>query len=80
LAVEVISRSTAKVDRELKFAEYAEAGITEYWLVDTAKKTIEIFVLDQGHYKLLGKCGTGEVVQSKVLAGFQVAVDSLMTD
>jgi len=77
LIVEVISRSTAKVDKEIKFREYAQAGVTEYWLVDPFRQTIEVFVLDQGAYKLLGKWGTGEVAYSKVLAGFQVAVDGV---
>ena len=80
LVIEILSESTATEDRTSKFIEYEKAGITEYWLVDTAKKTIEVFVLDQGSYKLLGKWGAGEVVQSKVLAGLQVAVDGLMTD
>jgi Uma2 family endonuclease len=34
LAVEILSDGTRKVDRILKFAEYAEAGIPQYWIVD----------------------------------------------
>ena len=80
LVIEILSESTATEDRTSKFIEYEKAGITEYWLLDIASKTIEVFVLDQASYKLLGKWGTGEVIQSKVLAGLQVAVDSVMTD
>ena len=34
LAVEILSDGTRKVDRILKFAEYAEARIGGYWIVD----------------------------------------------
>jgi Uma2 family endonuclease len=34
LAVEILSPGTRRTDRVLKAAEYAEAGILHYWLVD----------------------------------------------
>ncbi len=34
LAIEVLSDGTRRVDRVMKFAEYAEAGIERYWIVD----------------------------------------------
>ncbi len=39
--VEVISRSTEKIDRGVKFEDYALHGIKEYWIVDPKHKTIE---------------------------------------
>jgi len=77
LVMEILSESTEKQDRTEKFYEYGKAGVLEYWIVDPSAQTIEVFVLDQGAYKLLGKWGTGEVAYSKVLAGFQVAVDGV---
>ena len=77
LVMEILSESTEGQDRTVKFCEYREAGVPEYWIVDPSTKAIEIFVLDQEAYKLLGKWGTGEVAHSKVLAGFQVAVDDV---
>ena len=59
----------------MKFYEYRVAGVPEYWIVDPSRKAIEVFVLDQEKYRLLGKWGTGEVAHSKVLVGFQAAVD-----
>ena len=77
LVMEILSESTEKQDRTEKFYEYGKAGVLEYWIVDPSAQTIEVFVLDQGAYKLLGKWGTDEVAYSKVLAGFQVAVDGV---
>jgi Uma2 family endonuclease len=77
LVMEILSESTEGQDRTVKFCEYREAGVPEYWIVDPSRKAIEVFVLDQGAYKLLGKWGAGEVAHSRVLVGFQVAVDDV---
>lgn len=43
LAVEVISPSTARVDRGRKRALYQETGVREYWVVDIAQRHIEVW-------------------------------------
>lgn len=45
LVVEVLSPSTARRDRNEKLKLYAEAGVSEYWLVDTDARHIEFLVL-----------------------------------
>jgi hypothetical protein len=45
--------------------------------VDPFQQTIEVFTLENGVYVSFGKWGTGEIARSKVIAGFQVAVDSV---
>jgi len=52
----------------------------EYWIVDYNARTIEVFVLEGSTYALLGKFGLGEVVRSKVLAGFEVVVDEVFAE
>ena len=78
LVIEVISRSTAQTDRSEKFVEYAQAGVSEYWLVDTAKQTIEVFTLERGAYVLLGRWGPAEIAHSGLLTGFEVAVEAIV--
>ena len=39
LAIEVLSDGTRRVDRVLKFSEYADAGIPQYWIVDLGSPT-----------------------------------------
>lgn len=34
VAVEIVSPGSGRVDRVTKFAEYADAGIEHYWIVD----------------------------------------------
>lgn len=80
LVVEVISASTRRTDRIEKFVEYARAGIGEYWLVDPEAQSIEVFVLEHDAYTLLVKAVSGEKVHSKLLDGFEVAVDEVFAD
>jgi len=63
-----------------KFEEYARAGILEYWLVDPRGCTIEVYVLREEVYHLLGKWGLGEVAHSEVLTGFDVPVAAVVTE
>ena len=41
LVVEILSPSTKRVDRGRKRALYQEEGVDEYWIVDTAARTVE---------------------------------------
>lgn len=58
LVVEVLSPSTARIDRMLKFSRYAEGGIGQYWMVDPAGPSIQVYDLVDGRYELLVE-GTG---------------------
>ncbi|MFC5948785.1 Uma2 family endonuclease [Pseudonocardia lutea] len=56
LAVEILSDGTRRVDRVLKFSEYADAGIPQYWVVDLANPTVlTAYVLVDGDYDLAGE-------------------------
>jgi len=78
LVVEILSEGTTKEDRINKFFEYLRAGVLEYWIVDPFKQSIEIYVLENGVYELLGKWGVGEIAKSKLLDGFEVSIDEVM--
>jgi Uma2 family endonuclease len=67
LVVEVISTSSATYDRLVKYSAYEQAGVPEYWLVNLSKQTIEVFVLEEGHYRSLGAFYGEQIVQSRLL-------------
>lgn len=46
VAVEVLSPSTAAIDRGRKMRMFARYGVPEYWIVDPLRRRIEIHVLD----------------------------------
>jgi len=54
LVVEVLSRSTAARDRNQKKAAYEKHGVKEYWLVNPADKSIEVFHLIDGEFQPAG--------------------------
>ena len=46
LVIEVISPSNSFVDRNTKRKKYLDLGVTEYWIVDPANQTLEIYTPD----------------------------------
>lgn len=77
LLVEILSPWNWNVDRQKKFKIYAKAGVSEYWIIDPEKRTIELYVLRGDTYHLLGQYGVGERVRSEVVAGFEVKVEDV---
>jgi Uma2 family endonuclease len=62
LAVEIISPGTARVDRVAKMAEYAEAGIPSYWIIDLdGEVSLDAFSLVDGAYRPSLAAATGQV-------------------
>jgi Uma2 family endonuclease len=51
LVVEVLSPSTARVDRLEKMDLYAHHGIAEYWIVDPESQVFEFLILKDGYYQ-----------------------------
>ncbi len=73
LAVEVLSPSTEKYDRETKFQDYAAHGIREYWIIDAEHETVEQYFLQSEEYELLLKAKDG-TIESIVLPEFKIQI------
>lgn len=73
LVVEVLSPSNWKDDRSVKFDVYARAGVSEYWIVDPLAETVEVFVLQEDAYTLLGRFAQDDPVQSQVFDGLTLS-------
>ncbi len=56
LVVEVLSPSTARNDRGYKKSAYESAGVREYWLVDAAHRSIEVYILENGRFAVDNIC------------------------
>ena len=50
LVVEILSPSTRRVDRGLKFRRYATLGVQHCWIVDPDEKRLECFRLVAGEF------------------------------
>ena len=77
LIIEVISPSSVRLDRVVKFTAYEAAGVAEYWIVNPHTHTIEVHTLSHGEYALLGEYTNGETVQSAVLEGIHIIASTV---
>jgi Uma2 family endonuclease len=50
LIVEILSPSTARYDRMVKFQKYQQAGVREYWIVDPDTATVQVNINENGRY------------------------------
>lgn len=47
LVVEVLSPSSSKTDRTLKYRKYREAGVREYWIVDPKARRVTVHLFEK---------------------------------
>ena len=78
LVVEIVSPDNPDRDLREKRADYAEAGIPEYWIVHPEEQTITVLKLEGDAYAEHGVFARGENATSALLAGFTVLVDSVL--
>ena len=50
MVIEILSPSSARHDKSVKFRLYQQFGVPEYWIVDPETKTVQVHVLDNGRY------------------------------
>ena len=74
LIVEVLSPSTAKLDKTTKFSLYEKHGSLEYWLVDPEYTQIEVWKRGTNGFERQGVYGVGDTFESAALGGKQVDV------
>lgn len=77
IAVEIVSKGGEERDWIHKRADYASAGIAEYWIVEPKTKTVTVLKLQDHEYVEHGKFVSGQRATSLVLNGFNIQIDSL---
>lgn len=77
LVMEVVSPDDPRRDLETKRREYAQAGISEYWIVDPRVNRVTVLTLNDMRYSIHGEFGAGQQADSVLLDGFTVDVDEL---
>ncbi len=78
LVVEVLSPSTAAMDRVLKLNRYGDAGVKEYWLVDPTDRRFEVLVHDGERFVVQVK-DIG-VWKSPVVPGVELDIAAFWTE
>jgi Uma2 family endonuclease len=76
MIIEILSPSTASVDRVKKFRLYQQAGVREYWIVDPETKSVQVCVRSGEDY-IVSVYEAGETVPVTVLAGCGVPLSDI---
>lgn len=74
---EVLSPSTAALDRVTKCKLYADHGVRHYWMVDTEARTLEAFELVDARWVLLGSFDDTATVRVPPFVEVELAVARL---
>jgi Uma2 family endonuclease len=74
---EVLSPSTAPVDRTRKLPLYAREGVEQVWLVDPALKTLEALRLDGVGYRILSAWQGDALVQAEPFEAYALHLADL---
>ena len=77
LIVEILSPSTQKNDRGIKFTDYAQHSVEEYWLIDPLQKTFEQYLLDGKVFKLHKKLKSKGRIQAKTILSFNFDIEPI---
>ena len=72
IAIEVISPDSRTRDRRDKFSEYAQAGVSEYWMIDESRKWAQFYSLDADGVYVLIQLDEQGVFRSAALPGFWI--------
>lgn len=77
LVIEIVSPDDPERDTKDKVADYAQAGIPEYWIVNPENETITVLRLEHERYTEHGVFRRDETASSALLAGFTVSVNAV---
>jgi Uma2 family endonuclease len=69
--IEIISPTTARYDRIVKFNKYREAGVQEYWIVNPEEKIVSAYLLKDGQYMAVNYDDTA-AAPVRVLPGCEI--------
>jgi Uma2 family endonuclease len=79
MVIEILSRSSVKHDKVLKFYTYQRAGVREYWIVDPDSKTVSAYILDDGKY-IANAYGETDEAPVRVLEGCTINLPDVFAD
>ena len=78
LVVEVLSESTARVDRSIKLKLYGKFGVQEYWIIDPQGPSAEIYRRGQEGLDLAAKLTAADALGSPLFPGFHLPLARLV--
>jgi len=77
---EILSPSTASLDRVQKLAIYAREHVAHAWLIDPLARTLEVLRLESGRWTILATHAGAEVVRAEPFGDTELELSALWAD
>lgn len=79
LAIEIVSSGEEARQRDYvdKRADYAKAGVAEYWIVDPDESRVTVLTLVGAEYQLAQECRPGDNARSILLSSLEIPVNQI---
>jgi Uma2 family endonuclease len=77
--IEILSPSSARMDKLLKYNKYQLAGVREYWIVDPETTSVQVAVLENGRY-FVTVYGEEDIAPVNVLPGCEVILKDVFAE
>ena len=77
---EIVSPSTASLDRVKKLAIYARAQVSHAWLIDPIARTLEVFGLAGARWTILATHADAETVRAEPFTEVELDLKALWDD
>lgn len=77
---EVLSPSTARIDRLKKLGIYARESVPHVWLVDPLEQTFEVLRLEQSRWSIVLTAGGADVVRAEPFDAIELELARLWAD
>ncbi|MFP5212662.1 MAG: Uma2 family endonuclease [Acidobacteriota bacterium] len=74
---EILSPSTARLDKTRKMSIYAARGVAHLWLLDPTARTLDVFHLDAGRWMVVGLFVDGDKVRTEPFSEIEIDISSL---
>ena len=74
---EVLSPNRPERDRIVKKGLFAANGVGEYWIVDPASRSVEVFALEEAEYAPAGWFTDAQTVVSLTLPGLRIPLSDV---
>lgn len=72
MVIEIISSSSAKIDRIDKRLAYQRAGVREYWIIDPANQIVEVYLLKNHSLELHDVFNREDMIPIHVLEDLRI--------
>jgi Uma2 family endonuclease len=77
LLAEIVSKNSFHLDTVEKKELYERYGVKEYWIVLPEYATVEVYFLEDNHYKLFSTAADHQIIHAGLLNGLAFSVDQL---